>query len=166
MKALVIYDSQYGNTERVARAMADTLSEYGEAQAVRVGQLAPADFRRLDLLILGCPIQGWKPSKGMQSFLEGLHPQDLQRLNTAAFDTRVKIPRFLRGKGAEIVAARLEELGSKPIVEPAGFLVKGTEGPLRDGELERAMSWARTIAEKCEASQARPDSVSYQPSHA
>lgn len=151
MNALVVYDSQFGNTERIAKAMADTLSEFGEARAVRVNQADPANFRGVDLLILGCPIQGWKPSPGMQSFLERLRPEHLSGLKAAAFDTRMRLPRFLRGSGAEVIAARLSELGVEPLLPPEGFLVKGREGPMRDGEEERAISWARMLHEKYEA---------------
>lgn len=52
---LIVYDSLYGNTERLARCIAYTLSEFGQARAVRVGHIHPDELQNVDLLILGCP---------------------------------------------------------------------------------------------------------------
>jgi flavodoxin len=157
MNSLVVYDSQFGNTKIVAEAMANALKSFGEARTVHASEANPSEFRGVDLLILGCPIQGWKPSAAMQELLGRLQPQDLTGVKTAAFDTRMKIPRFLRGQGAEIVAALLEELGSQPILPPEGFLVAGREGPMRDGEVQRAVSWANALGKK--VAESRSNSV-------
>ena len=76
----------------------------------------------------------------------------------AAFDTRADMeavsPRFLRimartfGYAAEPIAARLVKQGGSQAIPPAGFLVKDTEGPLKDGELERAAAWGQAILAK------------------
>lgn len=155
MNSLVVYDSQFGNTKIVAGAMADTLRAYGESGIVHVNQVNSSQFHEVDLLILGCPIQAWKPSAAMQSLLERLQPQDLEGVKTAAFDTRMKIPRIIRGKGAEVVAEKLEELGSQPLLPPEGFLVASKEGPMRDGEIERAVKWVSTLHDEYEASLSR-----------
>ena len=57
MNALIVYDSQYGNTERVARRIASTLSETGQARAFRVGRIHSGDLQGVDMLILGSPTQ-------------------------------------------------------------------------------------------------------------
>jgi flavodoxin len=160
MNSLVVYDSQFGNTKIVAEAMSDALKACGEAHTIHVNQVNPSQFRGVDLLILGCPIIQWKPSTAMQSLLERLQPQDLNGVKTAAFDTRMKIPRFIRGKGAEIIADRLEELGSRPILPPEGFLVASKEGPMRDGEVERAVQWALKLHDNYEASMVQSGSRS------
>ena len=69
MNTLVVYDSQCGNTARIAQAIADTLRASGQAQAVRVDPTHPVSFQRVDLLIVGCPTQGFRPTPAMQSFL-------------------------------------------------------------------------------------------------
>ncbi len=56
MNMFVVYDSQYGNTERIAQTIADTLRAFGQAQAVRVDPAHPVSFQWVDLLILGSPI--------------------------------------------------------------------------------------------------------------
>ena len=68
MNTLVVYNSQFGNTERIAQAIADTLRAFGQAQAVRVNPARPIELQGVDMLILGCPTQGFRPSPAMQSF--------------------------------------------------------------------------------------------------
>ncbi|MCL4535527.1 MAG: flavodoxin domain-containing protein [Bacteroidetes bacterium] len=155
MNTLVVYDSQFGNTERIAQAIADALSEFGQARAVHLGQTRPAELREVDLLVLGSPIQGWKPTPAMQAFLERIPSGSLSSTKTACFDTRLRWPRLLRGSAADEIARQLRKKGTEPIVPPEGFSVKGKEGPLHAGEVERAANWARLLHEKYEASQPR-----------
>ena len=54
MNTLVVYDSQFGNTERIAQAIAGTLRSFGQAQAVRVDPTHPGEFQGVDMLILPC----------------------------------------------------------------------------------------------------------------
>ncbi len=77
MNTFVVYDSQFGNTERIAQAIADMLREFGQARAVRVDPTQAIDFQGVDLLILGCPTQGWRPTLAMQSFLINVSPKSL-----------------------------------------------------------------------------------------
>src|SRR5437763_4142403 len=90
MNTFVIYDSQYGNTERIAQAIADTLRAFGQAQAIRVDPAHPASFQGVDLLIVGSPTQGMRPTPVMQSFLETVSPASLSGLAVACFDTRFR----------------------------------------------------------------------------
>src|SRR5256885_13379181 len=60
MNALIVYDSQFGNTERIAQCITSTLSEFGQARAVRVGQVHSEELQGVDMLILGCPTQGMR----------------------------------------------------------------------------------------------------------
>jgi flavodoxin len=152
VNSLVVYDSQYGNTERAARTIASGLSQFGEARAVNVKQAQPSEFREIDLLILGCPIQGWKPSPGMLTFVERISSESLKGPKVACFDTRLQWPSLLRGSAADWIAKKLRAIGVEPLVRPEGFLVNGTKGPLKDGEEERAANWARTLREKYETS--------------
>jgi flavodoxin len=150
MKALVVYDSQYGNTERIARAIAGELRASGEARAVRLEQAHPVELAGMDLLVIGCPTQGWRPTPATQSFLEGAPSEELRLLRVACFDTRFRFPRWMTGSAAGVMARKLQERGVSLIAPPESFFVKGTEGPLRNGELERAAGWARMLIEKVE----------------
>ncbi len=152
MNTLVIYDSQYGNTERIAQAIADTLRAFGRVQAVRVDPAHPVSFQGADLLILGCPTQGFRPTPAMQSFLGNVSYQSLGGLAVACFDTRFR-GRLWKHSAAPRMARQLRSMGVEPLVPLESFFVKAMkkEGPLLAGEVERAASWAFGIHQQYEA---------------
>lgn len=152
MNALVVYDSQYGNTERIAQAIADTLRASGQVRVVRVDPAHPVELQGVDLLIVGCPTQGWRPTPAIRSFLEGASSERIGGLAVACFDTRFRLPRWMTGSAAEVMARKLQEKGVSLLLPPESFFVKGTQGPLRGGELDRAATWARMLLEKVETS--------------
>lgn len=139
MNTLVVYDSQFGNTERIAQAIANTLQAFGPTRTVRVDPEHPLDCRETDLLVLGSPTQGFRATPAMQSFLTVVPFALLQNLAVATFDTRVHGP---WGSAARNLARRLRSLGIEPLVPPMSFFVKGTPGPLVEGEEEHAAQWA------------------------
>ncbi len=153
MNTLVVYDSQYGNTERVAQAIADTLRAFGQAQAVRVDPAHPVSFQGVDLLILGSPTQGFRPTLAMQFLLGNVSSQALRGLAVACFDTRFR-GRLWKSSAAPRMARQLRTMGVEPIIQPESFFVKAMkkEGPLLDGEVERAATWARMLFTKAQAS--------------
>lgn len=150
MNALVLYDSQYGNTERIAQTIADALREHAEVRLVRLDPAHPVDLQGADLLVVGCPTQGWGPTPAMRSFLEGISSERLHSLAVACFDTRFKMPRWMTGSAAEVMFEKLQEKGLTLLLEPESFFVKGREGPPRGGELDRAAPWARMLVEEVE----------------
>jgi flavodoxin len=150
MNALVVYDSQYENTERIAQAIADTLDEFGEARAVRLDPAHPLEFQGVDMFIVGCPTQGWRPTPAIQSFLEEVSSEELRSLAVACFDTRFRLPCWMTGSAAKVMARTLQEKGVSLLTPPESFFVNGTEGPLRDGELDRAAAWARILIQEAE----------------
>ncbi len=147
MKALVVYDSVAGNTEKVAQAIAAGLA--GGAKAVRAGSPESKDLEKLSLLVIGSPTYGGRPTETVQNYLDSVAPGGVKKLRVAAFDTRLKAP-FAKifGFAADKMAAWLKEKGSQESVPPMGFIVKGRKGPLLDGELERATAWGRELAGK------------------
>jgi len=148
MKALVVYDSFYGNTEKIAKAIAGALAPSGEVKAIRAGEVNPSEFKSVDLLIVGSPTQGGRPTKAIQDFLNKLPEPDIKGVNVAAFDTRFTTKLVaIFGYGAGKIADSLKKKGGNLIVAPEAFFVKSKEGPLKDGELERAASWAKRILE-------------------
>jgi flavodoxin len=153
MNTLVVYDSQYGNTERIAQAIANTLREFGQAQAVHVAQAHPIEFQGVDLLILGCPTQGFRPTPVMLSFLGTVSNQSLSDLAVACFDTRFR-GRLWKHSAAQHMAGQLHTMQVEPLVPPESFFVKFTKegkGPLLTGEVERAASWALGLHQQYEA---------------
>jgi hypothetical protein len=111
----------------------------------------PVELQGVDVFIVGCPTQGWRPTPAIQSFLEEVSFEELRGLAVACFDTRFRLPRFMTGSAANVMAAKLREKGVSLLVEPESFFVKATEGPLRDGELDRAAAWARMLIKEVEA---------------
>jgi flavodoxin len=142
MQSLVIFDSMFGNTQKVAETIATAL----KAKSVRVGDFKPEMLTKIDLLVVGCPIQGWRPTQATLDFLNKLPKDSLKNKNVAAFDTRIKI--FFSGSASDKISDTLENLGGNVIIAPTNFIVKGKEGPLLDGELEKASAWAKEIQKK------------------
>jgi flavodoxin len=152
MNALVVYDSQFGNTEQIAEAVADALRAFGPVQALRVSEARPSEVENADLLVVGSPTQGWRPTPATQSFLDKV-VSDRPDLVVACFDTRFRKPTWLLGSAAENMDKYLREKGVEPIVEPESFFVKGKKGPLLDGELENATTWAVDVYQQYQSRQ-------------
>jgi flavodoxin len=145
MKALVVYDSVHGNTEQIAKAVAAGIA--GGAQAVRVGAAGVDALGSIDLLVVGSPTLGGRPTPAMRSFIDGIPQPVAKRLHVAAFDTRMSM-KFARifGWAAARMAEKLEASGSSLKAPPEGFIVKGRGGPLAEGEVERAKAWAKGLS--------------------
>jgi flavodoxin len=156
MKVLIVYDSQFGNTERIARAMAGRL---GSARLLRVAEADARDLTPCDLLIVAGPTQRQKTSPAMQAWLERLPRGALKEVPAAAFDTRYRMSRFLTGSAAERIASRLKRAGTRLVVPPESFFMERDVPPagekrrhemerLEPGEEERASEWAAGILER------------------
>ncbi len=144
MKGLVIYDTKFGNTEKVAQAIAAALGP--ESFPVRkVDAVTADDLQNLDLIVVGSPVHAWRPSQPMQAFLNGLEPQALSGVQAAAFDTRLKSR--LAGAAADNIEKALRKQGCTIVAPGAGFIVVDSEGPLADGELDKAVAWAKKVLE-------------------
>jgi flavodoxin len=146
LKTLIVYDSVYGNTEKIARAIGDALT--GEVGVLRVSEASSSELSANDLLVVGSPTHGGRPMRAIQDFLSEALAPDLNGTNVAAFDTR--IPRRwvgIFGYAAGRIADSLKRKGGTLIVPPEGFFVEGTRGPLREGEEGRAAGWAKEIVQ-------------------
>jgi flavodoxin I len=144
MKALIVYDSVYGNTEKIAKAIGGAIT--GEVKVLRMGEVDSSELKTLDLFIVGSPTQGGRPTPAIQDFLNKVSESDIKGINVAAFDTRFSTRLVgIFGYAAGKIADSLKRKGGTLILSPEGFFVKGKEGPLKEGELERAASWAQEI---------------------
>jgi flavodoxin len=149
---LVIYDSVFGNTEKIALAIGEALEN---APVKRVTVVAASDLENLEVLIIGSPTRAFRPTPAIMDFLKNLPPNALKSVKAAAFDTRIPFEKvdsgFLRfmiklfGYADEKIAKKFEKAGAYLALKSTGFGVKDTEGPLVDDELERAKNWASTI---------------------
>jgi flavodoxin len=143
MKALVIYDSLYGNTEKIAQAIGGAMG--AEAKVVSIKQVSAADIAPYSYVIIGSPTQGGRMTHAMKTFLDNLPAEALKGKRFAAFDTRVKGWAKIFGWAAPRIEKAIREKGGNTTAQPQGFFVKNTKGPLVDGELERAATWAKAI---------------------
>jgi len=145
MRTLIVYESQFGNTAELARAIAASLEALGPTELCDVRQQT-FDYQGVGLLVVGGPTQGHGVSKALVAALEHMPSDSLNGVWAAAFDTRVKWPKWLSGSAADGIARQLERKGARLAAPPATFLVEGKEGPLAKGEVERAQEWTRVIA--------------------
>ena len=144
MKALIVYDSVYGNTEKIAKAIGGAIT--GEVKVMRVSEVNPSQLKTIDLFIVGSPTQGGRPTPAIQEFLDKAPESSLKGISVAAFDTRIPAKLVgVFGYAAGRIGGNLKEKGGTLIARPEGFFVKGPEGPLKEGELERAGDWAKGI---------------------
>jgi flavodoxin I len=145
MNTLVVYDSLYGNTKTIAEAIGDAIP--GEVEVLHVGDASASDLGGCDLLIVGAPTHGGRASEPARGFLDQIQARALEGINVAGFDTRYahKLARLL-GFAAPKIAKSLERKGGTLAGPPGDFYVTGGEGPLKEGELERAAAWAKGLA--------------------
>lgn len=152
MRYLVVYDSVFGNTQQVAQAIAHAL---GPDAPLSVKEADPSRARQCDLLIVGSPTRAFRPTPAIGAFLRKIPREGLVGVKVAAFDTRIALAdidaRMLRmlvrwfGYAAGPIMKGLTAQGGTPASAPEGFLVADTEGPLKEGELERAKVWAANL---------------------
>ncbi|TRO49871.1 flavodoxin family protein [Candidatus Bathyarchaeota archaeon] len=149
MKALIVYDSVYGNTEKIARAIGDAIA--GEVEVHRAGEVNVSELDAFDLIVVGSPTHGGRPTPAVRGFIDEAPASALKGVNVAAFDTRspAKWARIF-GFAAGRIGDSLKRKGGKLVVPPEPFFVEGTEGPLKEGELERATGWAEDIVKSIE----------------
>jgi flavorubredoxin len=159
MHAVVVYESHWGNTAAVARAIAEGIGP--DTNALTTDQATPAVLAEADLLVVGAPVIAFGlPREGMRrqlagdvkapapadiahpllrDWLDGLAPAHGQ---SAAFETRI----WWSPRGATAtIEAKLRRAGYRKAARAERFIVAGSYGPLRDGELERARKWGAQL---------------------
>jgi hypothetical protein len=162
MKAIVVYESHWGNTAAVARAIADGFGS--DARVLSTAEASGDVLAGVDLIVAGSPLLGF--SLPTESMLKGMatnaakdptppdlsHPSMRAWLETlpagsgraASFETRIW---WSPGSAAKAILKRLEALGYRPIGKGERFIVEDKYGPLRAGELERARAWGAELAQ-------------------
>lgn len=169
MNALVVYESLWGNTEQIARSIADGLSTQLSVRVVEVSEApatVPEDIR---LLVIGGPTHAFSmtrpatrkdaftqgatqgsETRGIREWIDGLAKRG-PGVQVATFDTRVEKARRLPGSAAKKSAQMIRKLGFALLTKPESFWVVGTDGPLVDGELVRAKSWGYRLGTHAES---------------
>jgi flavodoxin len=163
MRALVVYESMFGNTERVAREVAEGLAAHAIVEVRPIAEAPLEPDEALDLVVVGGPTHAFSLSRpstredarrqgagagadgpGLREWLDGLHA-GAHHPRVAAFDTRVTKVRRIPGSAARKAAKVTGKLGYLSAERPESFFVEDTDGPLSDGELERARAWGDRI---------------------
>ena len=162
-KALVVYESLWGNTEQVARAVAEGLTSALEVEVCEVGDAPGSPTPDVDLVGVGGPTHAFSMTRastredarsrgadhggatGLREWLAAL-PDGEHAQRVATFDTRVEKMRHLPGSAAKSAARAAHRHGYQRAGASESFYVSDIDGPLVDGELERASAWGRRIA--------------------
>ncbi len=147
MNALVLYDSKFGNTERIAEEIALALQEEVSTRLASIGEIegCAEALEAVDLLVVGGPTHRHGVSDALGEVVEGLDADALGGLRAATFDTRIRGARIVTGSAAVRLSRLLRRRGAWVVVPPASFIVDGREGPLHEGEREHARVWAREV---------------------
>lgn len=164
MRALVVYESMWGNTEQVAQAIATGIRETCPVDVVDVGDAPAQPGSDVSLIVAGGPTHAFSMSKsatraeahrrgasqgsdavGIREWLEAL-PAGHHRQAVATFDTKVERVRHLPGSAAKKAGRVAARRGYERSDHAHSFFVADTDGPLVDGELERATEWGRQLA--------------------
>jgi hypothetical protein len=161
MNAVVVYESLWGNTAAVARAIAEGIGD--GAVAVTTDAALPSLLADADLVVAGAPVLGFRlgtdemresiarteagapipPDLAHPSLRSWLDALPAGHAACAAFETRIWwSPRGATGD----IERRLVEAGHRRVARAEKFVVVDKYGPLRDGELERATAWGRQLA--------------------
>ncbi len=175
MKVLVVYESMFGNTRRVAEAVARSMATTSEVRLEHADAVAPEDVAGVDLLVMGAPTHAWglpragtrraasskvvtsgdlvlesgaDTKSGVRELLASLHGGELRGW-VAAFDTRRRGPGWLTGRASTSIGGALSRLGLRELVAPESFLVDQRDH-LIAGEVERAEEWGLALRHELE----------------
>jgi len=162
-KALVVYESMWGNTEQVAKAIAAGLQQSMQVQFLDVADAPPQPASDIELVVVGGPTHAFSMSRestresalergaprghretGVREWLDA-QPAEHHAQRLATFDTRVDKVRHLPGSAAKSAAKAGHRHGFPRAVAVESFYVEDMEGPLVDGEEERATAWGRDL---------------------
>lgn len=160
-RAVVVYESMWGNTKAVAEAVADGLGERVPVECLPVAE-APTRFDGEGLLlVVGGPTHAFSMTRqstredaarqgatgagdlGIREWVERLEPAPGAVVVT--FDTRVKMKMPFPGSAAHAAEKRLNKAGFTLAAPGETFWVVGSPGPLLDGEVDRARAWGEGL---------------------
>lgn len=152
MKTLIVYDSVFGNTQKLAEAMAAVMG----SKAVSVTDTASMALADIELLLAGSPTRAFKPTPAITEWLKALPSGALSGKRAAAFDSRISPDKVKSGAlkfmmkkfgyAAPDIEKELKKKGASIAAPPEGFFVEESEGPLTEGEEARAAAWAQKMA--------------------
>lgn len=160
MNVLIVCDSVFGNTQKIADAMRSAMDSETVVMC-RPHEVTASPLDHIDMLIVGSPTRAFHPTKPTTDFIHRLSPNQLKGVSALAFDTRIasqdvsskalRIVIKLLGYAAKKIAKKLHHKRAHLLLQPEGFYVTGYEGPLKEGECARAAQWARAAIKLSQA---------------
>jgi len=148
MKRIVVYDTSYGNTKKIAETIAETLKESGiEVDLFYVKDVKKLSTKDYDFLVLGSPTKFGTMSFAIKFFLGRVKSEEWMNKPFTAFDT--ENPENMEKKewsAAEKIAERLRDKNMNQLLPILKAAVLGQKGPLREGEIERTKDYAKELA--------------------
>jgi flavodoxin len=145
MHSIVVYGSRSGNTERIATVIAEALRSAGTVRLLPADDAPAVLDERVDLVVVGGPTGGHTMTEPVVKFFDRLAPGAFEGTTGAAFDTRLRLPRWLSGSAAGGIARLLRRAGTRVITPEESFFVN-RQPALEAGEVERAAAWAASLA--------------------
>ncbi len=168
MRAVVVYESMYGNTHQIAEAIGDGLRESLPTDVISVHEAQPDMMKDVDLVVVGGPththgmshgstresavtkaaepdsdlhLDADAAGDGVREWLESLGPMTGR---AAAFDTRIDMSTLVTGRASKGIAKQLRRHGFEVVVDPESFLVT-KETHLVPDEQRHARQWGRQL---------------------
>jgi flavodoxin len=173
VKALVVFESMFGNTDQIARSVGTGLARHMDVEVLEVNEAPATITARLDLIVVGGPTHAFSMTSpesreeavrrgsehdstafGIREWLQRLHSGPHPEL-VATFDTRVEKVRHLPGSAAKKAAKAAHKVGYSAAAKPESFYVKDVTGPVLDGEIDRAEAWGERLGAEAELRAAR-----------
>jgi len=134
-RAIIVYHTEFGNTEKIAKALAEGIRTQGvDVDCLKTTEADTGKLGEYDLLALGGPTHAFGISKPMKDFLQKLETANLSGKKAFAFDTKMKSR--LAGSAAKGIEKKLQKLGMTIVKPHTSAYVKGREGPLEEGTEE------------------------------
>jgi flavodoxin len=151
MNSMVIYGSRHGNTRKIAEVVAAELGRRGPVQLVSDDKAPSVIPDETDLVVIGGPTEAHGTSQAVAGFLDRVRKGSFTGKYAAAFDTRLRWPKWLSGSASAGIDERLHNSGAEVIGPGVSFFVGGRLPVLEPGELERAAQWAGSLGARVEA---------------
>jgi len=150
MKCLVVYDTSYGNTKKIAETIAETLKESGiEVDLFYVKDAKKLSAKEYDFLVLGSPTKIGSMSFAVRGFIGRLKGEEWINKPFTAFDTELLDVIEKKGaSAAEKIAETLKDKKLNQIMPVLKTAVLGMRGPLKENEIERTKEYTRDLAAK------------------
>ncbi len=150
MKGIVIYDTSYGNTQKIAETIAETLKESGiETDLFDVKNVKKLNANDYNFLVLGSPTKFGTMSLTVKFFMGKVKSEEWMNKPFAAFDTEnPENVEKKQGSAGEKIAEKLVEKKMNQLVPVLKALVLEMKGPIVEGEIERTKVYARELAGK------------------